>query len=499
MNLTQDIDAPVFHTVGRVADTLGCETYVVGGFVRDIFLGRKSDDLDFVTVGSGIRLAKAVAKELGRGAHLAVFANYGTAQVKWRGYELEFVGARKESYSRESRNPIVEDGTLQDDQERRDFTINAMAICINEQRFGELVDPFAGIADLNRGEIRTPLDPDITFSDDPLRMLRAIRFATRFGFRIVPETFKAIAANRERIRIITKERINEELMKIMATEKPSVGFRLLDMAGLLEIIFPELHALKGVEMREGKGHKDNFLHTLQVVDNVAAKSDDLWLRWAALMHDIAKPVTKKYEPGQGWTFRNHNYIGEKMVPRIFRGMKLPLNEKMKYVAKLVGLHMRPQQVGEEGVTDSGVRRMITEAGDAIDDLMTLAEADITSKNPDKVRRILNNFALVRERVREVNEKDEYRNWKNPVNGNEIMELFAIEPSGVVARIKQDIKDAILDCRVDNNHDAAFDYMLSIAPAYGLAPVADAQAIRERYAIPSAPSESVQKPSAEKNN
>lgn len=480
MNLAADIERPIFHIVGDVADEIGYDTYVVGGYVRDIFLDRKSDDIDFVCVGSGIELARKVAERLGRGAHISVFATYGTAQVKWHGLELEFVGARKESYTRESRNPIVEDGTIEDDQRRRDFTVNAMAICVNKDRYGELVDPFDGLVDLHNKTIRTPLDPDVTFSDDPLRMLRAIRFATRLKFTILPVTFESIRKNRERIKIITRERINEELNKILMCEKPSVGFRLLEMCGLLDIIFPELCDLKGVETREHKGHKDNFLHTLQVVDNVAAKGGDLWLRWAALLHDIAKPATKKYEPGLGWTFRNHNFIGEKMVPRLFKRMKMPLNEKMKYVAKLVGLHMRPQAVGEEGVSDSGVRRMITDAGDSIDDLMLLAEADITSKNPEKVRRILENFALVRQRVAEVNAKDEYRNWQNPINGNEIMEAFAIEASPVLARIKQEVKDAILDCRLDNTHAAAFDFMLGLAPEYGLVPVPDIERIRQKY-------------------
>lgn len=465
--MSRDIDKPIFRLVGEVADELGREAYVVGGYVRDIFLERPSDDLDFVTVGSGIGLAKAVASRLGPGAHLSVFANFGTAQVKWHQYELEFVGARKESYSHDSRNPVVEDGTLDDDQKRRDFTINAMAICLNKGRFGELVDPFNGLIDLHRGIIRTPMDPDTTFSDDPLRMLRAIRFATRFGFRIEQPTFDAIKRNARRLEIITRERINDELMKIMRTDKPSVGWRLLDMAGLLEMILPELAALKGVETREGKGHKDNFLHTLQVVDNVAARSDNEWLRWAALFHDIAKPVTKKYEPGIGWTFRNHNFIGEKMVGRVFRKMKMPQNEKMKYVAKLVGMHMRPQSVGDEGVTDSAVRRMITEAGPDIDDLMILAEADITSKNPEKVRSILENFSLVRERMAEVNAKDEYRNWKNPVDGNEIMAAFELQPGPVVAELKQAVKDAILDGLVPNEHDAAYAYMIECGKNRGL--------------------------------
>lgn len=458
MNLTEKLKDPVFRKVGRIADAMGREVYVVGGFVRDLLLDRPSKDLDFVTVGSGIDLARGVAESFGKRAHLAVYANYGTAQVKTPRLELEFVGARKESYHRESRNPIVEDGTLDDDMKRRDFTVNAMAICLNEGRFGELLDPFGGAEDLKRRRIVTSLDPDITFSDDPLRMLRAIRFATQLGFFIDPVTFKAIADNAGRIEIITRERINDELCKIMRAARPSVGFKLLDMSGLLELIFPELTALKGVESVEGKGHKDNFLHTLQVLDNVAAKSDDEWLRWAALLHDIAKPVVKQYDKKLGWTFHNHNFVGEKMIPRIFRKMKMPLNEKMKFVAKLVGMHMRPQSVADDGVSDSGVRRLITDAGDDIEALMTLCEADITSKNPAKVKRQLEGFAALRRRIDEVNATDEYRNWKNPIDGNEIMERLGIPPSKRISELKNAVKDAILGCEVENNHDAAWEYL-----------------------------------------
>lgn len=442
---------------------------MVGGFVRDLLLGRPCNDLDFVTVGSGIELAQAVAAKFGRKGHLAIYATYGTAQVKHASCELEFVGARKESYHRESRNPIVEDGTLEDDQQRRDFTINAMAICLNKDRFGELVDPFDGVADLESKVIRTPLDPDVTFSDDPLRMMRAIRFASQLGFHIVPETFEAIRRNRERIKIITKERINEELSKIIKSAKPSVGFRLLDMSGLLDIIFPELTALKGVETMEGKGHKDNFMHTLKVLDNVAQKSDDEWLRWSALLHDIAKPEVKRYDKKIGWTFHNHNYIGEKMIPRLFRKMKLPLNEKMKFVAKMVGLHMRPQSVGEEGVSDSGVRRLITDAGDDLEALMTLCEADITSKNPAKVRRQLEGFAALRRRMAEINAADDYRNWKNPINGREIMEYFGIPGSKTVAGLKEAVKEAILEGEIANNHESAWEYVKRKAEEMGLHP------------------------------
>lgn len=467
MNLKQDIDKQIFHLIGQAADEMGREAYVVGGYVRDIFLNRTSKDIDFVTVGSGIELAQKVASLLGKGAHLSVFATYGTAQVKWKGLELEFVGARKESYTRDSRNPIVENGTLEDDQKRRDFTINAMAICVNGDRFGELVDPFNGLIDLHHKTIRTPMDPDITFSDDPLRMMRAIRFATQLEFEILPETYDAIVRNKERIEIITKERINDELGKIIRSRRPSIGFTLLETCGLLELIFPELHALKGVDTMEGKGHKDNFYHTLQVVDNICDKTDNEWLRWAALLHDIAKPVTKRYDAKLGWTFHNHNYIGEKMIPRIFRKMKMPSNEKMKYVAKLVGMHMRPQSIGEDGVTDSAVRRMMFDAGEDVDDLMLLAEADITSKNPNKVRRILENFKLVRQRMVEIEEKDRIRNFQPPVDGKEIMTVFGIEPCNTIGQMKERIKDAILDGDIPNDHDAAYEYMLKIAPEFGL--------------------------------
>ena len=464
MNLKEDLKLPVFRQIGEIADSMNREVYVVGGYVRDIFLRRHSSDIDFVTVGSGIELATEVAGKINRGKGLSVFASYGTAQVKAGDLELEFVGARRESYSRDSRNPIVEDGTLEDDQNRRDFTINAMAVCLNADRFGELVDPFNGVVDLHNRTIRTPLDPDITFSDDPLRMMRAIRFASQLDFTIEPETFEAIRRNRNRISIITKERINDELSKIMRSSTQSTGFRLLDDSGLLELIFPTLYALQGEETKEGRGHKDNFYHTLQVVDNVAAKSDNEWLRWAALLHDIGKPVTKKYDARIGWTFHNHNFIGEKMIPRVFKQMKLPLNEKMKYVAKLVGLHMRPQSVGEEGVSDSGVRRLITDAGPDLEDLMTLAEADITSKNPAKVRRQLEGFAALRRRMSEINDADALRNWKSPVDGHEIMQYFNIPPSSAIKEIKDAVKEAILEGEIPYTHDDAWAYVLRIAPA-----------------------------------
>lgn len=467
------ISSHEIELVGSVADEIGRECYVVGGYVRDIFLGRTSKDVDFVTVGSGIEVAERVERRL-RHATLAVFRNFGTAQVKWRGMELEFVGARKESYSHDSRNPIVEDGTLDDDQRRRDFTINAMAICINRDRFGELLDPFNGMSDLNNRLIRTPLDPDITFSDDPLRMMRAIRFATQLNFEIFPETFSAIERNRERISIISKERITDELMKIMKADVPSRGFVLLDRCRLLELIFPELAALKGVETVNGRGHKDNFAHTLQVLDNVAAKSDNVWLRWAALLHDIAKPATKRYDEKLGWTFHNHNFIGEKMVPRIFKRMRLPMNEKLKYVAKLVGLHMRPIALVEDVVTDSAVRRMLFDAGDDIDDLMLLCAADITSKNREKVRRFKENYDLVRQKLVELEEKDRIRNFQPPVSGEEIMATFGLPPCSDVGKVKEAIKNAILDGKVANDHDEARRFMLEVAAGMGLKPVANAE-------------------------
>ena len=457
------IDLPILHLVGEEADRLGLECYVIGGYVRDIFLHRDSTDIDVVVVGSGIDLAQAVAKRLGKGAHLSVFKTYGTAQVKRGKIELEFVGARRESYQHDSRNPIVEDGTLEDDQNRRDFTINAMAVCLNQERYGELLDPFGGIHDMNECTIRTPLDPDITYSDDPLRMMRAIRFATQLGFYLDRETFESIERNAGRIKIITKERIVEELNKIMLSRKPSVGWILLDKTGLLPLIFPELSALKGVETKDGKGHKDVFYHTLQVLDNLAQQSDNnLWIRWAALLHDIGKPKSKAWDDHAGWTFRNHNYLGAKMIPRIFKTMKMPQNEKMQYVIKMVDLHMRPINLIEDTVTDSAVRRLLFEAGDDIDDLMLLCDADITSKNEEKVRRFHKNYELVRQKMIELEEKDRIRNFQPPVRGEEIMQLLNLEPCARVGELKNAIKDAILDGIIPNEYEAAKAYLLKIA-------------------------------------
>ena len=465
--IAKKIATQIFHTVGEMADSLNRQCYTVGGYVRDLFLDRKSKDIDFVTVGSGIEVAQALAKKLGKGTHLSVFQNFGTAQVKYRGIELEFVGARRESYRRDSRKPIVEDGTLADDLSRRDFTINAMAICVNNSLFGELIDPYDGIGDLGRKLIRTPLDPDITFSDDPLRMMRAIRFATQLNFTIYPETFNAITRNASRITIISKERVMDELMKIMASPKPSIGWELLYRCGLLKLIFPEFAAMKGVEVVNGRGHKDNFYHTLEVLDNVAQKSDNVWLRWSALLHDIAKPVTKKWDDNIGWTFHNHNFIGAKMIPRIFKEMRFPLNEKMKYVQKMVELHMRPIALVEDEVTDSAVRRLLFDAGDDIEDLMTLCEADITSKNQEKVKRFLDNFVIVRRKLVEIEEKDRIRNFQPPVSGEEIMKLFGLQPSREVGTLKEHIKNAILDGIIPNERDAAYALMLEKAKEMGL--------------------------------
>ena len=470
------IESPILHLVGDTADELGLECYVIGGWVRDLFLHRESNDIDIVCVGHpqergevkiGIQLAEIVAKHLGKHAHLSVFRTYGTAQVKWHDVELEFVGARRESYQHDSRTPIVEDGTLEEDQNRRDFTINAMAICLNKGRYGELLDPFDGMYDLEDCTIRTPLDPDITFSDDPLRMMRAIRFATQLGFFLEPETFDAIARNKERINIITRERIVDELNKIMLSRRPSEGWKLLDKTGLLPLIFPELAALKGIETKEGRGHKDVFLHTLQVLDNVAHNSDNLWLRWAALLHDIGKPKSKAWDEQSGWTFRNHNYLGAKMIPHIFKKMKMPQNEKMDYIIKMVDLHMRPINLIEDTVTDSAVRRLLFEAGDDIDDLMLLCDADITSRNAEKVERFHKNYELVRQKMVELEERDRIRNFQPPVRGEEIMQLLHLEPCSLVGQLKQSIKDAILDGIIPNEYEAAKKYLLEQAAKMNL--------------------------------
>lgn len=463
------LDKREFRLLSQTATQLGLECYVVGGYVRDLFLERPSKDIDVVVVGSGLEMAKAYGRALGRGAHVSLFKNFGTAQVKQGSLEVEFVGARKESYNRDSRNPIVENGTLEDDQNRRDFTINAMAICLNEDRFGQLVDPFGGIDDLEDRIIRTPLDPDITFSDDPLRMMRCIRFATQLNFYIEDRTFQSLEKNRERIGIISKERISEELNKIIKSPVPSKGFIDLDRCGLLELIFPELYALQGVETVNGRGHKDVFLHTLQVLDNVARGSGDLWLRWAALLHDIGKPRTKRWEEPHGWTFYNHNYIGGRMVPQIFDRMKLPKNEKMKYVQKLVDLHMRPIAIVDDEVTDSAVRRLLFDAGNDIEDLMMLCEADITSRNEAKKQRHLDNFKLVREKMRDLEERDRIRNFQPPVDGVEIMRIFGLEPTSIVGELKSSIKDAILDGIIPNEHEAALKFLLEKARERGLEP------------------------------
>ncbi len=465
--LAQLLDKDIFHNISDAADTLGLECYVVGGYVRDLFLERPSNDIDVVVVGSGISIAEALKKRLGKRARLSVFRNFGTAQVKFGGLEVEFVGARKESYSHDSRKPIVEDGTLEDDQNRRDFTINALAVCLNKARFGELVDPFDGLADLEDGIIRTPLDPDITFSDDPLRMLRCVRFAAQLNFFIEDETFDALTRNADRIQIISGERIQEELNKIMMTAAPSKGFVDLYRCGLLPRLLPELTALDIVETRNGRAHKNNFYHTLEVLDNVSRKSDNLWLRWAALLHDIGKPKTKRWNNTQGWTFHNHNFVGAKIVPDIFRRLKLPMDAKMKYVAKLVDLHMRPIAIADEVVTDSAVRRLLNDAGDDIDDLMTLCEADITSKNEVRKKRFLENFRIVRTKLHDLKEKDYKRLLQPCIDGTEIMEMFNLQPSREVGELKKALKDAVLDNRVPNEREPLMELLMEKAKEMGL--------------------------------
>ena len=451
--LAQILDKKIFHDISATADEMGVECYVVGGYVRDIFLERPSHDIDVVVVGSGIEVAMALKEKLGKKASIAVYKNFGTAQVKCGNTEVEFVGARRESYKRDSRKPIVEDGSLQDDQNRRDFTINAMAICLNKERFGELVDPFDGIGDLIDGYIRTPLDPDITFSDDPLRMLRCVRFASQLNFYIDEETFDALGRNAERIKIISGERIAQELNKILLTKTPSKGFVDLQRCGLLQLIMPEISALDIVETRNGRAHKNNFYHTLEVLDNVAKKSDNLWLRWAALLHDVGKPKSKRWDNLLGWTFHNHNYLGGKMVPEMFKKLKMPLDHKMKYVQKLVELHMRPIVIADEEVTDSAVRRLLNDAGDDIDDLMMLCEADITSKNVIKKQRFLDNFAMVRVKIEDLKEKDYKRLFQPCIDGNQIMEMYNLKQGKMVGELKKYIKDAVLDQKAENTPEA----------------------------------------------
>ncbi|MES2703118.1 MAG: HD domain-containing protein [Bacteroidota bacterium] len=462
----------LFERIGKVAETMNVSCYLIGGFVRDKLLGRPTKDIDIVCTGDGIELARNVANTFKHKPQVNFFKTFGTAQFNLHGLDLEFVGARKESYSSDSRKPQVTPGSIEDDQLRRDFTINALAISLNTADYGSMVDPFNGTADLEAGIIRTPLDPDITFSDDPLRMMRAIRFSTQLGFTIVDPVLDAIARNKERIRIVSQERITDELNKIMSAAKPSIGLDLLYRTSLLKEFFPQMVELSGVEIVEGKGHKDNFYHTLQVIDNTAAKSSDLWLRWAALLHDIGKPATKRFEEGHGWTFHGHEVVGERMTPRIFKQLKLPQNEKMKYVAKLVALHLRPISLTKEDITDSAMRRLLFDAGDDLEDLMILCESDITSKNKQKVKRYLENFELVKERLKEVEESDRIRNWQPPITGDDIMKLFGLTPSREVGVLKTAIREAILDGIITNTYDAAYALLLQKAAELNLKPVAN---------------------------